>query len=257
MESDAPVSSRLGDRAAERPRLAGTRPARRKGLPQEVADQLLELVAASGSAEVALPSERQLGDDLGVSRNVLREALAALDHMGAIETRGKTRIGLTARARALVLARASTPAPMRELLLDPIEVRRILEPEAAALAARRATEQSLREIERTIELMDEGIRRDESVIEYDSAFHVAIARATSNQILIELVGGLTEALRPSREASFRPREASGAALEDHRAILAAVRSRDPRAARRAMRVHLDHVEQLIRSTMPEAERPPS
>ena len=235
----------------ERARLTGARPARRKGLPQEVADQLLDLIAGSGTPEVVLPPERELGDELAVSRNVLREALAALDHMGAIETRGKRRIGITPRARALALARASTSAPVRELLGDPIEVRRILEPESAALAAERATEQSIREIEQTIELMREGIEREESVVEYDSAFHVAIARATTNQILIELVGALGEALRPSRELSFRPTGAPGAALGDHQAILEAIRAGDAAAARTAMRSHLDNVEQLIRSTVSE------
>jgi GntR family transcriptional regulator, transcriptional repressor for pyruvate dehydrogenase complex len=239
--------SNAGD--PEPARLTGARPARRKGLPHEVADQLLELIANSGSPQVTLPSERQLGDDLAVSRNVLREALAALDHMGVVETRGKKRIGDTSRARALLLARASTQPPERELLLDPIEVRRILEPESAALAAKRASDQSIREIKHTIDLMDAGVRRGESVIEYDSAFHIAIARATANQILIELVGALGEALRPSRELSFRPTEASRAALEDHRAILEAIQAGDARAARRAMRSHLDHVEDLIRSTV--------
>lgn len=257
VESDVAIGegSARRDEAPERPTLTGARPARRKGLPHEVADQLLDLIATSSSSEVALPPERQLCEELAVSRNVLREALAALDHMGVIETRGKNRVGLTPRARALALARASTLAPVRELLLDPIEVRRILEPESAALAAKRATEQSIREIEQTIELMDAGIRRDESVVEYDSAFHVAIARATTNQILIELVGALSESLRPSRELSFRPTEASGEALEDHRAILGAIRAGDARGARRAMRSHLDHVEQLIRSTV--SERAPS
>jgi GntR family transcriptional repressor for pyruvate dehydrogenase complex len=253
MESDLSVSDGPppGDASPGPARLTGTRPARRKGLPQEVADQLLDLIATSGSQEVALPSERQLCDDFAVGRNALREALAALDHMGVVETRGKQRIGLTPRARALVLARASTAAPVRELLLDPMEVRRILEPESAALAAKRASEQSLREIERTTELMDEGIRRNQSVVEYDSAFHVAIARATANQMLIELVGALNETLRPSREVSFRPTEASVAALDDHRAILSAIRAGDARAARKAMRSHLDHVEQLIRATVSE------
>jgi len=232
-------------------RLTGARPARRKGLPQEVADQLLELIAASGTQEVSLPPERQLCDDLAVSRNVLREALAALDHMGVIETRGKTRVGLTPRARALVLARASSAPPLRELLVDPMEVRRIIEPESAALAAKRATEQSIHELEQLVALMEQGIRRDEDVMEYDSAFHVAIARASANQILIELVGALSETLQPSRELSFRPTEASSAALEDHRAILDAIRAGDSRGARSAMRSHLDHVEELIRATVSE------
>lgn len=237
-----------GDRnGSERAVLAATVPARRRGLPDEVADQLMELIGDGATEEVVLPAERQLCDDLAVSRNVLREALAALTQMGVVETRGKTRIGRTQRARALHLGRGATPPPERELLVDPIEVRRILEPEVAALAAERITDGALREMERALELMAEGIEAGHSVVEADSAFHVAIARATGNQILIELIGGLGESLRRSREMSFLPREAAQAALADHHEIVAAIRTGKAATARRAMLAHLGHVEALLRT----------
>ena len=246
----APDSSSAGsDRQPDRLALGIVRPARRRGLAHEVAEQLVELIAESASPEVALPSERALGEQLGVSRNVLREALAALDQMGLTETRGKARIGLTRRARVHRLARASPEDAARELMLDPVEVRRMIEPEAAALAAVRATPEDVDEIERWLALMERGATAGEGIVDEDSGFHVAIARATRNRMLIDLVGALTDALRQSRELSFRPPEAPRAAIADHRAILAAIRAGDAEAARRAMGAHLNHVEELIRSTI--------
>lgn len=229
--------------------LADLRPPRRRSLPLEVADQLVELIASASAGELVLPPERRLCEQLAVSRNVLREALSALGHQGVVETRGKARIGLPARARARLVARVASGGPERELVLDPMEVRQMLEPEAAALAAGRASEEAVAELERWVVLMQQGLARGERVVEYDSAFHVAIAQATGNHTLVQLVGALTDALRESRERSFVPAGAADGALADHRAILDAVRARDAAAARRAMRAHLARVERLIRASL--------
>jgi DNA-binding FadR family transcriptional regulator len=236
------------------PSLSGLRPTRRRSLPHDVADQLIELIASSTGGEVALPPERRLCEQLSVSRNVLREALSALDHQGVVETRGKARVGVTARARAALVARVPSGGPERELVLDPIEVRRMLEPEAAALAAQRAGEDAIGELERWLGRMKEGVARGERVVEYDSAFHVAIAQATGNHTLVALIGALTDALRDSRERSFTPDGAAEAAIDDHRAIVTAIRARDAPAAEQAMRAHLARVEDLIRASL--AQAPP-
>lgn len=86
--------------------------------------------------------------------------------------------------------------------------------------------------------MDEGERRGEHVVEYDSAFHVAIARTTRNPTLVTLVAALTDASREAREASFQPSTAVRTYLHDHRAILQAIRDGDPDKARAAMTAHL-------------------
>jgi DNA-binding FadR family transcriptional regulator len=226
------------------------RPTQRRNLPHEVTAQLLELIAASSSPDLVLPAERQLCVQLSVSRNVLREALAALHQAGVIETRGKTRIAHVGSARAQLISQLpDDPGSEGDMVLDPIEVRRMLEPEVASVAAKRASPDGVREIERWVSLMADAAERGEAVVDYDSAFHVAIARATGNRTLVELVRALNDALKPSRALSFRPERAAALALEDHQSILTAIRDQDGPAARKAMRRHLDRVERLIRASL--------
>jgi GntR family transcriptional repressor for pyruvate dehydrogenase complex len=241
-------SPRKADGAS--PVLVTARPAQRRKLSQEVASQLLELIASSASAEVTLPAERQLCEQLSVSRNVLREALAALGQLGVYDTRGKARVAHVSRARAQLVARLPTSdGEDNDPMLDQIEVRRMLEPEVASVAAMRASEGAVGEIERWNALMEDAIKRGDSVIEYDSAFHVAIARATGNSTLVELVRSLNDALRASRELSFKPEQAAAQALVDHQAIIAALRANDAELAHTVMQSHLVRVERFIRASL--------
>jgi GntR family transcriptional regulator, transcriptional repressor for pyruvate dehydrogenase complex len=223
---------------------------RKRSLPAEVLDQLLNLIAGGSGAEFALPNERELCEQLGVSRNVLREALAGLESHGVVEIRGKSRIAMIARARAQLVARVPRHSSERELVGDPIEVREILEPEVAALAAERASDQSLHELDRCLQLMQAGIVRGERVVEFDAAFHVAVASATENQTLIALIRSLSDVVHESRERSFLSGEpAAKESLRGHRAIVAAIRAHNRDEAREAMRDHLRSVERLIRETL--------
>jgi GntR family transcriptional regulator, transcriptional repressor for pyruvate dehydrogenase complex len=231
------------------------RPVRRRSLPIDVSDQLLELIAAAGAPELLLPSERELSEQLQVSRNVLREALAALEGIGAVEVRGRLRVGIVPRARTQLVARIPRRGPDSELLVDPIEARDIFEPEVAALAAMRATPGAISEIERWLTLMAEGVARGERVVEYDAAFHVAVARATGNHTLVEVIGALNDAVGPSREHSFRPEGGAQGAIDHHREILTAIRERDADGARLAMREHLEHVGRRVREALREQRLP--
>lgn len=225
------------------------KPTRRRTLSEEVAHQLLEQIAADEQHETRLPSERTLSELLGVSRTSLREALSALNQLGVIETRGKSKYAQPGRARAVLVGREASQNPERTLVTDPIEVRRMLEPEVAARAAERITPRALAEVESWVRLAEESAERGEPIFDYDSSFHVSIAQATGNQTLIQLIGVLMESLRESRARSFNPPEAVATALEDHRAILSALASRNAAGARKAMRVHIDHVETLIRLSL--------
>ncbi|MEA2228591.1 MAG: GntR family transcriptional regulator, transcriptional repressor for pyruvate dehydrogenase complex [bacterium] len=229
--------------------VGGLRRARRRSLPQEITDQLLALIADGPAPEHRLPAERVLAERFGVSRTSLREALSVLSEWRVIVTRGKTKYGVVARAHAQLATRFTDTETERTLLTDPLEARFMLEPAIAARAAERATSEDLDEVERWLTRMEEAAARGESAIAYDSAFHVAIARATGNSTLVQVVRALTEALQDSRLRAYDPSDAAQVGITDHREILDAMRAHDAPRARRTMRKHLTHVEGLLRASL--------
>lgn len=228
------------------------RPTRRRSLSEEIVDQLLELIASGQEPEQTLPTERVLCERLQVSRPALREALSALSHLGVLETRRKVRYASLIAARAQLIARQSPQLDHTQLIDDPIEVRRILEPAVAALAAERANDVQLADVQTQQERMEAAARRGERTVDYDSSFHSSIARATGNHTLVQVVRALSAAVAASRDLSLRTPEAVDAALDAHRAIVVAIHARDATAAREAMERHLDLVTESIRSALPDA-----
>jgi GntR family transcriptional repressor for pyruvate dehydrogenase complex len=224
-------------------------PARRTSLPDQIKEQLVQLIIAKAFPDDRLPPERQLCEQLRVSRGPLREALSTLAHLGVIETRGKAKYGKPDRARTNLVAWTANSTREQELVTDPLEARRMLEPEVAALAAARASDLELDEILKWCRLLEAPSITPEQSTEYDSAFHVSIARATGNHTVVHLIAALTEASKESRELSFRPPDAGRQALTDHRVILQAIADRASDRARRAMAEHLDHVERLVRASL--------
>ncbi len=227
------------------------KPARRRSLSEEIVDQLLTLIASGDAPEVALPPERVLCERFEVSRSVVREALAALSHLGVLETRGKVKYGSLAGARARLAARTEPDQQRRELIDHPLEVRRMLEVDMAAMAARRVGPEELAAIELCLERMEQAVQRGEGTVEHDSAFHTAIARATGNQTLVQLVHAIADAISASRELSLQSTSAVQSALAAHREIVAALRARDPDRARAATARHLDAVEDSVHELLSE------
>ncbi|TDS87781.1 FadR/GntR family transcriptional regulator [Nesterenkonia aurantiaca] len=220
-------------------------PAQSQALPRLVAEQLVKVIASSGSSELKLPTERELTEQFEVGRNVLREALTFLEGLGVVTVRKRERFGQTGRARAQLVA-FSTRASVDELMTsDPIEVRRIVEPSTAALAAQRRTQEDVLELQHWIDSMQRCHENHGRVIDFDEAFHVSIARATHNHTLVELVTTLSDITHESREMSFEPVIAAESAIADHRRIFEAIRDQKPEEARQAMLDHVSFVEEMI------------
>jgi DNA-binding FadR family transcriptional regulator len=225
------------------------RRAQRRSLTQEIIDQLLELIAGGPAPEHRLPAERVIAERFGVSRTSLREALSVLSEWRVIEGRGKSKYGVVSRARAQLATRHPADGAERTVLADPLEARLMLEPSIAARAAERARDADLDEIERWVTEMESAAAAGQSVIAYDSAFHVAVASATGNRTLVQVVSALMDALQESRDVAYDRSEAAQVGIADHRRVLEALRAHDPAAARRAMRRHLSHVERLVRTAL--------
>ena len=225
----------------------------RQSVPRQVADQLVELIAGSpNDDEVLLPPERELQHEFSVSRNSIREALAALQHNGIVMTRGNGRVGIPARARNYRISHPFPAGGASALTVEPVEVRQLLEPGTAALAAERATAEDIAVLESWVEQLRRSPETGDSPVTADAGFHTAVAAAARNSLLSDLVDGLTDELLDSRERSFQPVSVRRYAAE-HAAVVDAIRRRDPEGARKAMEHHLQTVDHAVRLTLEASE----
>ncbi len=187
----------------------------------------------------ALPSERKLAERYAVSRSVVREVLGVLAERRLIDIvigRGAfvraPRTSDAARAFQGVLRRHSvTP---RQL----IEARRLLESHTAEMAARRATEADLRDLEVQLRALERADRLAERV-RRDLAFHVGVARAAHNPVLEVMFASIAESSAELILRSLSDPAVAAAGLPLHRQVYNAIRAGKPRVARSAMARHAD------------------
>jgi GntR family transcriptional repressor for pyruvate dehydrogenase complex len=214
-------------------------PIRRSPLYEEVAQRLRAFIDVQQlKPGDRLLSERDLAQRLGVSRTSVRQALTALRVAGLVEIRHGDGVYLLeppdrvvpTLARELLESHAQLPAIM--------EVRVALETQTARLAARRRTDAEVRELRGVLEVMAAAIAGGEDGAEADEAFHGAIARASRNALLVDLMRQLAEPIDETRRASLSRPGRPARSLEAHRAILAAIERGDEDAAASAMVDHL-------------------
>lgn len=219
----------------------------REGLSEQIVEQLQELIfekhLRSGSR---LPGERELCEQFGVSRTVIREATKVLAQRGmlVIEPGRGTYVTLPAEqdvARSITLfARARDVS-----FVNLVEVRRALEPEIAELAAARATETHRQRLRACIEVMDRSLADPEAYVAADQEFHSVLAEATGNDILIAITGVIVNLAQNARRLMFAIPEAPKRGQGFHRKILECILASDGACARSTMFEHLRQVEQDI------------
>lgn len=196
----------------------------------------------------ALPAERELSRQMEVSRPSLREALLKLEARGILAVRrnaGYTVAEVTAPSLTDPLLRLMESQP--KAVADVLELRQGLETLTAALAALRASDEDIQAIETAAERMEAAQEAGDATTaaEWDARLHLAVAEASHNVALVHVMRGLFSVMRDhvrrAREALL-VREAAEHLLRDqHRALVDAVRARDPEAAVRAAEVHLRFV----------------
>lgn len=207
-----------------------------------------------------LPVERDLGEELGVSRGPLREGVRALSMMGVLETRQGDGTYVTALDSSLLLAPMGFVVDLQDRsgAHHLHAVRRMLETEAAAMAATRISAEAVAGAEAVLQQTEAqlagGEPDHEALIDNDIAFHRLIAQASENPVLEALItalGGRT--LRDRLWRSITQDGADEATHAEHRAILAALAARDPDRARARMAAHLFAVEDYLHERPPVAE----
>lgn len=221
----------------------------RDKLYKQVADRIQQLIVEDSLRPGdKLPSERELADRIGVSRTVVREAIRALSVRGLIRVKpgcgtfiqepsprdAAANIGLFLKLRQI-------PRPFESIY----EIRRMIEVEAAGLAAQRAAEPDYQAMEAAIKGMEAHQDDLAQYMEYDLAFHAALAAATHNELFNVLLSPISDLLREVILVSVHAPGSVEGGLAHHRRILRQVKGGDPEQARQAMREHLDHAQKLV------------
>ncbi|GAA1569653.1 FadR/GntR family transcriptional regulator [Actinomadura kijaniata] len=229
-----------------------TEPLVRTTVTQRAIDQLKQKIA-SGELRPGqrLPTERDLAAGLGLSRSSMREAIRALTTLGVLESRHGAGVYVTSLEPGDLLETFGflTEMSRGSSLVDLLQIRRILEPAAAATAAARRTDADLAAIEAHLTAMERAAEVEEFVTA-DLAFHRAVVAAAGNPALSAVVEGLSTPTFRARV--WRGRRDAGAIPrmhEEHRRIFGALAARDPEAARAAAGVHIGEVEGWLRANL--------
>jgi GntR family transcriptional repressor for pyruvate dehydrogenase complex len=187
-----------------------------------------------------LPPEPELAKQFSVSRTAIREAMKALSQKGLIVVqpgRGTFVIDSTSSAMRnsidLFVKIGSIDG-----IVDLVEVREILEPEIAAMAADRATPSQITDMVEAVEAMDRALNDPHAFIEADLDFHLALAKATHNTLIPILIDSLVDLLREHRVRAASVVGGIERSQPFHKKILEAVRNQDANLARETMRNHL-------------------
>ncbi|MET4293043.1 DNA-binding FadR family transcriptional regulator [Bradyrhizobium sp. LB8.2] len=208
-------------------------------LYRQVADQLRSLID-SGEYAVGsrLPTERELAEQLKISRPTVREALIALE----VEGRLRIRVGSGIYVIEPAAVAAPAPASVIEGPFELLRAREFLESAIAEEAARVATKGDIARIDASLVAMENVEHPGEASMVHDRAFHIAIAGSLGNAVLVRVVGELfDQRLNPYFAQLAHYFESPGTwriALDEHHAVRDAIAAHDPGAARDAMRDHL-------------------
>lgn len=228
----------------------GGPPAAPKGTVTRRAIERIKAMIGEGLLEPGrrLPTERDLAAELGISRSSVREAIRALTVMGVLEARHGSGIYVTQLRAGDLLETFGVMADLSRgpRLVELLEVRRVLESTAAALAAARITPEQLQAVEGHLAAMN-ATDDPEEILAHDLAFHREIAAAAGNETMAAILEGLSS--RTFRARVRRGRREEGAfarTRREHAAIHRALAARDPEAARAAAAAHVGGVEQWLR-----------
>lgn len=229
------------------------KPIKNSKVYEQVIDQIKQLIY-EGKIKKGdkLPSERKLKEQLNVSRASIREAFSALEMIGLIESRHGEGTFIKTSSDKNILEPLSIFLMLEESSIeDLIELRRVLEVDSVRLAAKRRTEEELKEIEEYIKMLANSSGFEEKSVEADKKFHYTIARASKNKALYYTMVSISEVIDYQiyniRTKLVSQEKTMLVFLEQHKSIYVAINNMNSKQAVKAMKDHLDYVERLTTS----------
>lgn len=207
-----------------------------------------------------LPNEREIAAGYGVSRNVVREAIRTLAKDGLVVVRqgsGTYVADGTSRALGASLELAMSVGGVQQNLGDLVEIRQIIEPSVAGIAAERATPDDIKAMRREVESMEDAFDDVEAFIAADHRFHIAIADCTQNRLVSMMLFPIVDVLNEQRKRLFFVADSARTAQAFHHRILKAIEKGDAVGATEAMLGHVGQVRRDISRLQREPERKPT
>jgi GntR family transcriptional repressor for pyruvate dehydrogenase complex len=224
-------------------------PIEKRNTYELIAEQLLSEIGTRLRPGDPLPTERELTATFKVGRSSVREGLRMLESKGVIEPVGNGSFVVSELRsplnRSFALLLSLDEANLSELY----ELRRMLEGEAAALAATRRSDDDLEAMATAVEEMAKGLDDRDAYASADVRFHVAVAAATGNRVALHAMHAIRDLLERALEQVYGIPGSAARSLEQHRQILGAIQAGEAEEARGRMRTHLTRVEQEIHDTV--------
>jgi GntR family transcriptional repressor for pyruvate dehydrogenase complex len=217
------------------------KPVFRVTLSEQVAQQIAAAISSGRWKDGdRLPSESELCKMLHIGRSTLREALRSLAFVGMVRMRaGEGTYVAHGPSKFLERMFAQGMLATEQAVTDLCDTRIVLETELAALAAQKATEQELRKLASLLREMELNVNgASDGFLKLDLEFHLAIADASKNRIMAQLLRTIRQLLEEYIVKSLQLTDAPQLACEGHAKILEGLKDRSPRKARAAMREHL-------------------
>jgi len=193
-----------------------------------------------------LPGERELSEVFQVSRSSVREALRTLETQGFLESRQGDGTYIASKpVESLVSPLASAIFSEKDSQMELFEMRRLIEPRLAHLAAERATQEEIAMMEQALVLQEEAVARGETGTDVDKSFHYIMAKATKNKVLLRLTDSMRDLLAESRDKYLQVEGRPDKSILRHRQVLDAIKARDGELAAQVMLEHVLDIEECL------------
>ena len=193
-----------------------------------------------------LPAERELAEVFKVSRHSVREAIRALEQRGVLTSRAGSGTFVAVddeNPAGDFLARAVDRKQAQ--LAEIFQFRRMIEPQIAFLAARNASSEDIEECRRILRLQEHGAQESTHLTDLDNTFHLMMARASRNGIVLRIVERILDILGETRAEAYQSEERARLSVDGHARIVDAMQMGNADAARQAMDDHLKDIEEIV------------
>jgi GntR family transcriptional repressor for pyruvate dehydrogenase complex len=223
------------------------KPVKKTRIYEEICARIIAMVEKGDlNAGDRLPSERELSAALRVSRPSVREALKTLESHGCLETRhGDGTYISRDPLEGKLNPHSAASLTEKTYQIQILEMRRLVEPQIASLAAKRATKDEISSMKRTLNLQREKVRMGETGADLDKFFHYVIAVAAKNKLLMHIIDTATDLFAENRHRYMQFAERPERSIRHHGQILGAIAVGDSALAAKAMNDHLDEIHETL------------